>query len=98
MPVLAMLSGGRDSVCLLDLTVRCCGAENVQALHVNYGLRPEADEDARLCTAGVSSVRAGVGGQRLLEVVRAERRRAGRQPAGVGARVRYGAAPGRARP
>ena len=28
-PVVAMLSGGRDSVCLLDLAVRLCGAEGV---------------------------------------------------------------------
>ncbi|HEU5105990.1 MAG TPA: tRNA lysidine(34) synthetase TilS [Solirubrobacterales bacterium] len=52
-PVLAMLSGGRDSVCLLDLAVRVRGAEAVTALHVNYGLREEADGDeahcARLC-------------------------------------------------
>jgi tRNA(Ile)-lysidine synthase len=38
-PLVAMLSGGRDSVCLLDLAVRLLGAEAVTALHVNYGLR-----------------------------------------------------------
>jgi tRNA(Ile)-lysidine synthase len=48
-PLLAMLSGGRDSVCLLDLTVRARGAEVVRALHVNYGLREAADEDERFC-------------------------------------------------
>jgi tRNA(Ile)-lysidine synthase len=52
-PVLVMLSGGRDSICLLDLAVRVRGAEEVGALHVNYGLREEADGDethcARLC-------------------------------------------------
>jgi hypothetical protein len=37
--VVAMLSGGRDSVCLLDVAVALCGAEQVHALHVNYGLR-----------------------------------------------------------
>jgi tRNA(Ile)-lysidine synthase len=50
-PVLAMLSGGRDSVCLLDLAVRLRGAEAVGALHVNYGLREEADADERHCAA-----------------------------------------------
>jgi tRNA(Ile)-lysidine synthase len=48
-PLLALLSGGRDSVCLLDLAVRARGAEAVSALHVNYGLREEAGEDERLC-------------------------------------------------
>ena len=44
-----MLSGGRDSVCMLDLAVRARGPEAVSALHVNYGLREEADEDERHC-------------------------------------------------
>jgi tRNA(Ile)-lysidine synthase len=48
-PLVVMLSGGRDSVCLLDLAVRARGAGEVRALHVNYGLREEADEDERHC-------------------------------------------------
>jgi tRNA(Ile)-lysidine synthase len=52
-PLLVMLSGGRDSVCALDLAVRVRGPSAVRALHVNYGLREEAEEDevhcARLC-------------------------------------------------
>ncbi|HXC45437.1 MAG TPA: tRNA lysidine(34) synthetase TilS [Solirubrobacteraceae bacterium] len=48
--VVAMLSGGRDSVCLLDIAVALCGSERVRALHVNYGLRAaESDEDERHC-------------------------------------------------
>jgi tRNA(Ile)-lysidine synthase len=47
--LLAMVSGGRDSVCMLDLAVRARGAEAVSALHVNYGLRDEAGEDERHC-------------------------------------------------
>jgi tRNA(Ile)-lysidine synthase len=42
-PLLVLLSGGGDSVCLLDVALRL-GAD-VSALHVNYGLRPGADED-----------------------------------------------------
>jgi tRNA(Ile)-lysidine synthase len=44
-PLLVMVSGGGDSVALLDIAVRL-GAE-VSALHVNYGLREgsAADED-----------------------------------------------------
>ncbi len=48
-PLVAMLSGGRDSVCLLDLAVAFCGAGAVQALHVNYGLRAAAGEDEHHC-------------------------------------------------
>jgi tRNA(Ile)-lysidine synthase len=48
-PVLAMLSGGRDSVCLLDVAVALRGAAQVGALHVNYGLRPAADAEERHC-------------------------------------------------
>ncbi|HEY5045775.1 MAG TPA: tRNA lysidine(34) synthetase TilS [Solirubrobacteraceae bacterium] len=67
-PVVAMVSGGRDSVCLLDVAVALCARGSVAALHVNYGLRGgESDADerhcARLCEAlGVE-----------LEVVRAAR-------------------------
>jgi tRNA(Ile)-lysidine synthase len=49
-PVLVMLSGGRDSGCLLDLAVRARGAEAVAALHVNYGLREEAGGDEAHCS------------------------------------------------
>ena len=48
-PVVAMVSGGRDSVCLLDLATRASGAAAVTALHVNYGLRADADADQRHC-------------------------------------------------
>jgi tRNA(Ile)-lysidine synthase len=48
-PLLVMLSGGGDSVCLLDVAVRL-GAE-VSALHVNYGLRDGAAGDEAFCRA-----------------------------------------------
>jgi tRNA(Ile)-lysidine synthase len=48
--VVVLLSGGRDSTCLLDVAVRIAGADAVTALHVNYGLRGVAsDEDERHC-------------------------------------------------
>ncbi|MGC2372691.1 MAG: tRNA lysidine(34) synthetase, partial [Solirubrobacteraceae bacterium] len=47
--VVAMLSGGRDSVCLLDIAVALCGGERVHALHVNYGLRAESGGDEAHC-------------------------------------------------
>lgn len=49
-PTVVMLSGGRDSVCLLDLATRLRGSAAVRALHVNYGLRPDdADADEAAC-------------------------------------------------
>ncbi len=48
-PLLAMLSGGADSVCLLDVALQL-GAD-VTALHVNYGLRDEAEDDEACCRA-----------------------------------------------
>jgi tRNA(Ile)-lysidine synthase len=42
-PLLVLLSGGGDSVCLLDVALRL--EASVSALHVNYGLRPGSDED-----------------------------------------------------
>ena len=64
--LVAMVSGGRDSVCLLDVAVALRGAGAVRVLHVNYGLRETADADERHCASlcaelGVelSIVRAG---------------------------------------
>jgi tRNA(Ile)-lysidine synthase len=50
-PVLVLLSGGRDSVCLLDVAVRIAGAPHVAALHCNYGLRDESGADESHCAA-----------------------------------------------
>ncbi len=58
--VVVLLSGGRDSVCLLGMVVALC--ERVQAVHVNYGLRGDAAAEdelhcERLCaTLGVELV------------------------------------------
>ncbi|HTW13160.1 MAG TPA: tRNA lysidine(34) synthetase TilS [Solirubrobacteraceae bacterium] len=48
-PLLVMLSGGRDSVCLLDVAVTIAGVPAVSAMHVNYGLRERAAGDERHC-------------------------------------------------
>jgi tRNA(Ile)-lysidine synthase len=66
-PLLVMLSGGRDSVCVLDLAVRVRGSDSVQALHVNYGLRDESDEDERHCARLCERLEVG------LEIERARR-------------------------
>jgi tRNA(Ile)-lysidine synthase len=49
--VVAMLSGGRDSVCLLDVAVRICERGAVHALHVNYGVRAAAAAEQERCEA-----------------------------------------------
>jgi tRNA(Ile)-lysidine synthase len=46
-PLLVLLSGGADSVCLLDVAIEL--EAGVSALHVNYRLRPDADEDESFC-------------------------------------------------
>jgi tRNA(Ile)-lysidine synthase len=50
-PVVVLLSGGRDSVCLLDVAARIAGPDAVSALHVNYGLREAAGADEAQCRA-----------------------------------------------
>jgi tRNA(Ile)-lysidine synthase len=71
--VVAMLSGGRDSVCLLDVAVALRGFEKVRALHVNYGLRPDSDADEDHCRALCAQMGVEV-----------EVRRARREPGGGG--------------
>src|SRR5919197_3608039 len=44
-----MTSGGADSACAVAGLARLLGPANVHALHVNYGLRSDADRDERAC-------------------------------------------------
>jgi tRNA(Ile)-lysidine synthase len=45
--LIVLVSGGRDSVCLLDVAASVCGPDGLLALHVDYGLRGvESDADA----------------------------------------------------
>ncbi|HXR28839.1 MAG TPA: tRNA lysidine(34) synthetase TilS, partial [Solirubrobacteraceae bacterium] len=76
--IVAMVSGGRDSTCLLDVLVALRGSQAVLALHVNYGLRAEADADAHHCAALCDGL--GV----ALEVVGAQRADADAPAPGAG--------------
>jgi tRNA(Ile)-lysidine synthase len=89
-PVVVLLSGGRDSVCLLDVAVRLAGPEAVEAVHVNYGLRDESDEDERHCV--VLCKRLGV----ALTRERPRRPEAGGNVQAWARDVRYGVATQRA--
>ena len=53
-PLLVLLSGGPDSVCLVDVARRLDAT--VSALHVNYGLREDAEDDEAHCRALCSSL------------------------------------------
>jgi tRNA(Ile)-lysidine synthase len=62
---LVLLSGGQDSVCLLDCAARLAGPGEVRALHVHHGLRgAAADEDELACRALCAALEV------TLEVVR----------------------------
>lgn len=45
-PIVVALSGGRDSVCLLDMLCRYGNGLEISALHVNHHLRPESEQEA----------------------------------------------------
>ena len=49
--VVVLLSGGRDSVALLDVCATLLGPERVRALHVDYGLRAASAAEAEACAA-----------------------------------------------
>ena len=68
--VVVMLSGGRDSVCLLDVARRLAGPGCASALHVNYGLRAESDDDQTHC----EELCAALGVELAVERVTAPRR------------------------
>jgi tRNA(Ile)-lysidine synthase len=48
-PYVVMLSGGRDSTCLLHACAEIAGAATVSALHINYGLRAAAEREEQHC-------------------------------------------------
>jgi len=49
--VLILLSGGRDSTCLLDVVVASHGLDAVSVLHVDHGLRADSTAVAEHCRA-----------------------------------------------
>ena len=45
----ALCSGGADSAALAAGLARVLGPDAVLALHLNYGLRPDSDQDEAAC-------------------------------------------------
>src|SRR4051812_30568181 len=81
-PLLVMLSGGADSVCLLHVA-QALGAD-VSALHVNYGLRESAEEDEQFCRElfpGVIVERVSLGKGNVQDLARQARYRLAEQHA-----------------
>jgi tRNA(Ile)-lysidine synthase len=60
-----MVSGGPDSACAAAALVALVGAENVHALHVNYGLRDAADDDERIVRKLCAGLRVDLHVERL---------------------------------
>jgi tRNA(Ile)-lysidine synthase len=81
--VVVLLSGGRDSVALLDCAARLGEAA---ALHVNYGLRDGSDADEAVCRGLCARLRVE------LEVHRAQRPADAGNVQAWGREVRYAAA------
>ncbi len=52
-----LVSGGPDSACAAAALVAHCGPESVAALHLNYALRPDSDEDERAARALCAKLR-----------------------------------------
>jgi len=93
-PAVVLLSGGRDSVALLDLAVLTCGPGAVSALHVNYGLRPEAAADEAACAALCRRLDVPLQTERVAAPARAGNLQAWARDVRYGAGVRIAAARG----
>lgn len=52
-----LVSGGADSACAAAALVEHCGRPNVHALHLNYSLRDDSDNDERACRALCAALR-----------------------------------------
>lgn len=80
-----MISGGADSAAAAAGLARELGAESVHALHVNYGLRPGADDGESACRRLCAALRIDLHVERLREPLRGNLQAAARV-------VRYDAA------
>jgi tRNA(Ile)-lysidine synthase len=63
-----LISGGADSACAAAGLARAIGPAGVHALHVNYGLRPTAERDERVCRDLCSRLRIDLHIERPREI------------------------------
>src|SRR5947207_1389251 len=63
-----LISGGPDSACAAAALARAIGPASVHALHVNYGLREEADRDEQVCRNLCSKLRIDLHIERPKEI------------------------------
>jgi tRNA(Ile)-lysidine synthase len=77
--VLAMLSGGADSVCLVHALLERLGKGRVSAFHVNHGLREAAAEDERFCNHLCASLEIELAVERVTVAARGNLEAAARE-------------------
>ena len=65
-----MVSGGPDSACAAAGLAGALGSDQVHALHVNYGLRPEADAETATCRRLCAALRIDLHVERPSEPLR----------------------------
>ena len=89
--VIVGYSGGADSTALLHLVTRVQGEFNlrVQAAHLHHGMRPEADDDVRVCAAVCAQLGVPLHVERVDVPARAQAERISLEEAGRNARYAF---------
>ena len=89
--VIVGYSGGADSTALLHLMTRVQGEFNlrVQAAHLHHGMRPEADDDVRVCAAVCAQLGVPLHVERVDVPARAQAERISLEEAGRNARYAF---------
>ena len=89
--VIVGYSGGADSTALLHLVTRVQGEFNlrVQAAHLHHGMRPEADDDVRVCASVCAQLGVPLHVERVDVPARAQAERISLEEAGRNARYTF---------
>jgi tRNA(Ile)-lysidine synthase len=89
--VIVGYSGGADSTALLHLMTRVQGECNlrIHAAHLHHGMRPEADDDVRVCAAVCAQLGVPLHVERVDVPARAQAERISLEEAGRNARYAF---------